>query len=152
MQKLSRRIKGEFQLTTDQFQAYKEAVVSAFGNRVHYAMLRKMYHGDGSGREGYSPAALKGVRTKSIIGNPDRKKICTSYVERQNLTIRTQCKRFTRLTNAFSKKLENLTAALSIHFWHYNFARLHRSLKATPAMAAGIADRPQSWRGILSMT
>ncbi|MFH1374319.1 MAG: IS1 family transposase [bacterium] len=149
MQNLRRRVSNTPQITTDQFAAYQEAVLSAFGVGVHYAMLRKVYHGDGSGREGYSPAALKGVRIKIRIGRPSRDKISTSFVERQNLTMRMQMRRFARLTNAFSKTLENLEAALALHFYHYNFIRVHRSLGMTPAMAAKITDTKWSWKDVL---
>ena len=151
MQQLKRRVNGNFQLTTDAFKGYLEAVSAAFGRNIHYAMLQKVYHGDGNGRrEGYSPSQLKKVNIGVISGKPEKKKICTSYVERQNLTIRTQLRRFTRLTNAFSKKLDSLKAALALHFWHYNFMRYHKSLRMTPAMAAGIATTFGDWSEILN--
>lgn len=149
VRQLRKRVTNHFQLTTDQFNAYKDIVRSVCGNTVHYAQLRKIHSGDGSGREGYSPAALRKTKRETILGEPDQSKVCTSFVERQNLTIRTQCKRFTRLTDAFSKTLKGLQAALSVHFWHYNFIRVHGSLKATPAMAAGIASQSLTWKEVL---
>ncbi|HWR83307.1 MAG TPA: IS1 family transposase [Candidatus Deferrimicrobium sp.] len=149
MQELRRRVINTFQLTTDMFTGYRHTVPANFGMNIHYAQLKKLYHGDGTGREGYSPAALKGVRVSTMIGLPDRKKICTSYVERQNLTIRMQLRRFARLTNAASKKLENLQAALAIHFWYYNFMRVHQSLGMTPAMKAGITTQRWTWDYVL---
>ena len=149
MKQLKGRVNSPFQLTTDRFQGYIDAVTWNFGTILNYAMLRKCYYGDGSGREGYSPAKLRLAEKSTITGNPDPKKICTSIIERQNLTIRTQLRRFTRLTNAFSKTLESLQAAISLHFWHYNFMRLHGSLKATPAMAAGITNSVATWDEVL---
>lgn len=149
MLELRERVINTFQLTTDQFGGYRNTVPAVFGRGVHYAQLRKVYHGDGSGREGYNPAALKGVRINTVIGKPDQSKISTSFVERQNLTIRTQLKRFARLTNAASKKAECLKAALSVHFWHYNYMRVHSSLNMTPAMAAGIAENKFDWSYVL---
>lgn len=150
MQQLRRRIVNTFQLTTDKFTGYREAVPAAFGNGIHYAMLQKQYHGDGSGREGYSPSALKGVIISTIIGKPERKRICTSYVERNNLTMRMHLRRFARLTNAFSKKVENLKAALALHFYYYNFVKVHQTLRMTPAMKAGLTSRVWSWAEIIS--
>ncbi|MEE9441646.1 MAG: IS1 family transposase [candidate division Zixibacteria bacterium] len=146
---LSKRINGRFQLTTDMYRPYIDAVIWTFGRSVNYAMLRKLYHGDGSGREGYSPSRLRGTDTSIIVGDPKPEKICTSYIERQNLTIRTQLRRFTRLTNAFSKTVENLKAAIALHFWHYNFMRIHSTLKMTPAMAAGIKNNIAIWDEVL---
>jgi hypothetical protein len=149
MRLLREKVVNTFQLTTDKFQAYNFTVRAAFGLNIHYAQLQKLYHGDGSGREGYNPASLKGVRINRVIGLPDRKKISTSFVERQNLTIRMQLRRFARLTNAASKKVENLKAALAIHFWHYNFMRVHQSLGMTPAMKAGLTEHQWTWEYVL---
>lgn len=151
MNELQKRITNRFQLSTDKFNGYIDAVETAFGCDVDYAQLQKIYHGNGDGRrEGYSPSHLLMVEISKIMGNPEPDKICTSYIERQNLTIRTQLRRFTRLTNAFSKKLENLKAALAIHFWHYNFMRYHRTLKMTPAMAAGVSKTFMKWDYVLA--
>jgi IS1 family transposase len=139
---LKDRLSGRIQLTTDGLNVYLTAVSLSFGHEIDYAQLEKIYGSDGE-RAGsrYSPAVCKGTRTRVFKGMPDPKKINTSYVERQNLTMRMGMRRFTRLTNAFSKKVENLAHAVSLHFMHYNFARPHQSLGGqTPAMAAGIAD------------
>ncbi len=150
MRQLKRRVKPNFQLTTDGFNGYTGAVLWTFGTMIHYAQLSKRYHSDGNiKREGYSPSRLKDIDISIICGNPDPDKICTSYIERQNLTMRTYMKRLNRLTIAFSKKLANLKAALALHFWHYNFIRLHRTLKTTPAIAAGITTRFGNWQEIL---
>jgi hypothetical protein len=129
------------QLTTDGHKSYLEAVEDAFGIDVDYAQLVKIY-GENTKEEQrrYSPAVCLGTERKVIQGKPDQDHISTSYVERHNLTIRMSTRRFTRLTNAFSKKLENHCHALAVFFMFYNFARVHQSLRVTPAMEAGIAD------------
>ena len=138
MQELETRLANRVQLTTDGFRPYGPAVEDAFGERIDYAMLVKMYENDS--RAAYSAGELVDARPIPVSGNPKPYLISTSHIERQNLTIRMQLRRFTRLTNAFSKKLVNLKAALAIHFAHYNFCRIHQSLRATPAMAAGITE------------
>lgn len=125
---------------SDGYPAYVDAVEWAFGANVDYAQLIKMYAGNEAGRERYSPSKCVGAVPTVITGNPDRKQICTSHVERQNLTMRTFLRRLTRLTMGFSKKLENLKHAIALHFAYYNFCRIHRSLRVTPAMEAGITD------------
>ncbi len=138
---LSARLKYRVQLTTDGHKAYLGAVEQAFGNDIDYAMLVKIY---GQGPEGvarYSPPECIGARKEEVTGQPDRKHVSTSYVERENLTIRMSNRRFTRLTKAFSKKCENHGHMLAISFQHYNFARIHQTLRMTQAMAAGIASR-----------
>ncbi len=142
---LADRLAHRVQLTTDGHKVYLEAVEEgAFGAEVDYAMLVKMYEGD-SGKQApaevrYSPAHCKGAQKQRIIGNPDAAHISTSFAERQNLTMRMSMRRFTRLTNAFSKKVGNHKAAVAFYFMWYNFARINQSLRVTPAMEAGVAD------------
>lgn len=140
IQDLQERLANRIQLTTDGFRPYKDAVDDAFGIEVDYAMLVKMYSDSGHADTRYSPGEIVDVRAIPITGNPKVRFISTSHIERQNLTIRMQLRRFTRLTNAFSKKLENLKAALSLHFAWYNFCRVHSTLRVTPAMAAGVSN------------
>jgi IS1 family transposase len=138
---LAGRLSNRVQLTTDGHSAYLAAVDEAFGSDVDYAMLVKLYGADLEAETRYSPAACIGAKAEAIIGRPERKHVSTSYVERQNLTMRMHMRRFTRLTNAFSKKLDNHIAAISLHFMYYNFVRIHQTLRITPAMAAGVTDR-----------
>jgi len=145
---VARRVKGRIQLTTDGADFYREAAWAAFTGFVDYAQLVKRYASEQSGGHRYSPPVCVGADPRIIQGEPDSSHISTSHVERQNLTIRMSMRRFTRLTNAFSKKVLNLQAAVAIHYWHYNFARPHGTLTArangkptTPAMAAGISRR-----------
>jgi IS1 family transposase len=141
MHDLADRITTRIQLTTDGFKVYLEAVESAFYGGLDYAMLTKVYGVDPLADERrYSPAKVLSTTTEVIRGNPNPKHISTSYVERQNLTMRMSMRRFTRLTNAFSKKLENHSAAIALHYMHYNFGRIHKTLRITPAMAAGVSD------------
>jgi IS1 family transposase len=152
MQDLAMRLANRVQLTTDGYRPYLDAVDNAFGINVDYSMLVKMYGNDReSGEARYSPADCIGCRRVEITGNPDPKKVSTSYVERNNLTLRMQMRRFTRLTNAHSKKIENLGHALALHFVHYNFCRIHQTLRVTPAMEAGIADHVWSIEEIVSL-
>lgn len=150
MKDLQWRIKNRFQLTTDGFPAYTTAVEKAFGANVDFSQLVKVYGGDEATRERYSPGNFVTAYPTPIMGSPDPERISTSYIERQNLTMRMQMRRLTRLTNGFSKKLENLKAAVALHVYHYNFIRLHKTLKTTPAMAAGIANSIETWEGLLS--
>lgn len=147
---LADRLTNRVQLTTDGFKAYLEAVESAFGCEIDYAMLVKLY-GSTQEETRYSPAVCLGSRREAITGNPDRKHISTSFVERQNLTMRMQMRRFTRLTNGFSKKIENHIAAIALHYVHYNFVRIHQTLRVTPAMEAGIMASPMSIRDIVEL-
>lgn len=152
---LASRLANKVQLTTDGHKVYLEAVEGAFGNDIDYAMLVKMYEGD-SGKSvpseaRYSPAHCTGARTQKITGNPDAAHISTSYAERANLTMRMHMRRFTRLTNAFSKKVDNHKAAVALHFMHYNFARIHKTLRVTPAMEAGVADHVWSLEEIAGL-
>ena len=138
-----------FQLTTDGLPWYAQAVEHAFGIDVDYAIQRKVYSGEPTAR--YSPPRFVGATTEVVKGNPDPRHISTSFVERQNLTMRMQMRRFTRLTNGFSKKQENHAHAVAIHFLHYNFARIHKTLRITPAMASGLADHVWSIEEIVGL-
>jgi IS1 family transposase len=141
MDDLRSRLANRVQLTTDGHKAYLEAVEEAFGADVDYAQLVKMYGASPESAAGrYSPAECTGIKKIRREGNPDIDDVSTSYVERQNLTMRMSMRRFTRLTNAFSKKLENHIHALALYFVFYNFTRIHKTLKMSPAMAAGITD------------
>jgi IS1 family transposase len=138
---LAERLAGRVQLTSDGHKAYVEAVEGAFGADIDYAQLIKLYGNENAiGEVRYSPPVCTGARKKRIAGSPDKTLISTSHVERQNLTLRMSNRRFTRLTNAFSKKLENHKHAAAIHFMYYNFCRVHQTLRVTPAMEAGLAD------------
>lgn len=137
---LASRLTHRVQLTTDGHKPYLEAVEEAFGGEIDYAMLIKLYGPvPGNAAETrYSPGECTGTEKRVIVGHPDEAHISTSYAERQNLTMRMRMRRFTRLTNAFSKKIENHEAAVALHFMHYNFVRRHQTLRITPAMAAGV--------------
>ena len=141
---LEKRLTQRVQLTSDGHRAYLEAVSGVFGDGVDYARLVKLYGKSGNDQQAdtrYSPSACIGARKDVVIGNPDPAAVSTSYVERQNLTMRMSMRRFTRLTNAFSKKLDNHSHAIAMHFMYYNFCRVHASLPGTPAMAAGVTDK-----------
>jgi IS1 family transposase len=138
---LKARLANRVQLTTDGHTAYLSAIEDAFGCEIDYAMLQKIYGAASEESETrYSPAQCMGVRRAIISGAPNHNHISTSYIESQNLTMRMSMRRFTRLTNAFSKKLENHEHSVALHFMHYNFCRIHKSLRVTPAMEAGITD------------
>lgn len=153
---LRSRLASRVQLTTDGYRAYLEAVEGAFGADVDYAMLNKIYgHETREDQPRYSPAECIGADKKVVAGDPDKSRVSTSYVERQNLTMRMSMRRFTRLTNGFSKKVENHMHAISLHFMNYNFARPHKTLSkpypTTPAMAAGVADHVWSAEEIVAL-
>ena len=141
MNDLAGRLANRVQLTTDGHRVYLNAVEAAFGADIDYAMLVKMYGNDPRPEEArYSPAQCIGAMASTITGKPNPRYISTSFVERQNLTMRMGMRRFTRLTNGFSKKVENLEHAVALHLMHYNFCRVHQTLRVTPAMEAGVAD------------
>jgi IS1 family transposase len=142
MDDLASRLANRVQLTSDGHRAYLEAVEGAFGCDVDYAMLVKMYGAAPESFKGrYSPADCTGAKKTRVEGNPDLAHVSTSYVERSNLTMRMHMRRFTRLTNAFSKKIENHAHAVALHMMYYNFVRIHKTLRVTPAMEAGVSDR-----------
>ena len=149
MMELATRIMTRFQLSTDSFPGYPQAVDRVFGSEIDYGQVHKQYGEETRGEKRYSPAQIVSVTKRVLLGEPIRKNISTSYVERQNLTMRMQMRRFTRLTNAFSKKLEYLEAAIALHFFHYNFMRIHQTLRITPAMEAGIAKSFWTWEEFL---
>ena len=141
MDDVAKRLAHRVQITTDGHHAYVEAVEGAFGGDVDFAQLIKIYGSTPDSKKGrYSPAVCTGAKKRAVEGNPAYEDINTSFVERQNLTMRMSMRRFTRLTNAFSKKIDNHIHMLSLYFVHYNFCRIHKSLKVTPAMAAGVSD------------
>lgn len=146
---LASRLSGRVELASDMLPTYVDAVRRNFGPNVDYGRIVKRYEADPAGPGRYSPARVSSVGREAIIGYPVQ--ICTSHVERQNLGMRMSIRRFTRLTNAFSKKVENLKAAVSLHFAHYNFVRVHGSLRVTPAMEAGLTHRAWTVRDLLEL-
>lgn len=151
---LASRLANRVQLTTDGHHPYIEAVEDAFGGDIDYAMLVKHYSNPGEVTQAmkrYSPSQFVSADKRRISGDPDIKQVSTSHVERQNLTMRMGMRRFTRLTNGFSKKIENLEHAVALHFMHYNFARIHKTLRVTPAMEAGISDHVWSLEEIAKL-
>ncbi len=144
MRDLQGRLANRVQLTTDGHKVYLNAVEDTFGSEVDYAMLVKLYGAEPAGEGRYSPAKCTGVNHRTVTGHPESSKISTSFVERQNLTMRMSMRRFTRLTNAFSKKIDNHMCAIALYFMYYNFARPHKTLAnpypRTPAMAAGVSN------------
>jgi hypothetical protein len=134
-------LNNRVQLASDGHKAYLEAVDYAFsGMNIDYAMLVKLYGAERAGEARYSPAECIGCKAKPVIGNPDPEHISTSFAERQNLSVRMGIRRYTRLTNAFSRKLENRAAAVALYYFAYSFVRIHRTLRVTPAMADGVTD------------
>lgn len=151
---LAGRLTNRVQLSTDGNRLYLSAVLSAFREDIDYAVLMKKYGGtvtESGPDTKYSPLKCVGCEKKPKIGNPDPRHISTSFVERQNLTMRMQMRRFTRLTNAFSKKIEHHIASLAIHYMHYNYVRIHQTLRVTPAMAAGVTERLWAIEDILTL-
>jgi len=149
---LASRIRNRIQLTTDGHKAYLSAVENAFGSDIDYAMLEKIYATPPQeGQQRYSPAECCGTRKIKVKGDPDITHVSTSFVERQNLTMRMSMRRMTRLTNAFSKKIENQAHAVALHFMHYNFARIHQTLRVTPAMEAKVTDHVWSLEEIAGL-
>lgn len=148
---LAERLTERVQLTTDGLSVYLKAVERAFGHEIDYAQLVKIYGNDPEGEKRYSPAVCIGCEKHAQIGNPDPAHISTSYVERANLSMRMGMRRFTRLTNAFSKKIENHAAAVALYFQFYNFARVHKTLRCSPAMAAGVDNRLWEIKDIVDM-
>jgi IS1 family transposase len=146
------RIRNRVQITTDGHRAYMEAVESAFGADIDYAQLQKIYGAPAENHTRYSPATCIGCDMKVVSGNPDPKHVSTSFVERQNLSMRMSIRRFTRLTNAFSKKVENHAAAVALWFMYYNFCRVHQTLRVTPAMEAGISNHVWSVEELVGLT
>lgn len=138
---LASRLRNRVQITTDGHKPYLEAIEGVFGGDVDCAMLVKHYGAAPEGQRRYSPAVCTGAVKRRVEGNPDARHVNTSFVERQNLTMRMSIRRFTRLTNAFSKKLENHALSVALHYMNYNFCRIHKTLRVTPAMAAGVTDR-----------
>ena len=151
MQDVAGRLKHRVQLTTDGHKPYLAAVEDAFGADIDYAVLQKIYRQDANPEKRYSPAVCLGCKVETVTGQPDPKHISTSYVERQNLTMRMSIRRFTRLTNAFSKKIENHAAGVALYFMYYNFGRVHQTLRVTPAMEAGVSDHVWSIEEIVGL-
>lgn len=148
---MASRLADRVQLTSDGLTMYMTAIVKAFGEDVDYAKLVKYYGNEPEGQKRYSPAVCTGCEKIGVIGDPDPKHISTSYIERQNLTMRMGMRRFTRSTNAFSKKIENHAAAISLHMMYHNFGRVHQTLKTAPAVAAGVADHVWSVEEIVGL-
>lgn len=142
--------RGKFQITTDGFGPYKSAITTTLSDRCDFAQLIKVYRAPQDGEKKYSPAEVAAVEVVPVMGEPDPDRICTSIVERSNLSLRMGTRRFTRLTNAFSKKFDNHWAATILWYCWYNFGRVHKSLRVTPAMAAGISDHVWSVRELLA--
>jgi len=151
MKDISERLANRVQLTTDGLKAYLVAVDEAFGADIDYAQLIKLYGQESAGAGRYSPPKCNGTRRRMINGKPDKRHVSTSYVERQNLTMRMSMRRFTRLTNAFSKKVKNLEHAVALHFMNYNFCRIHQTLRVSPAMEAKVTYRLWSIEDIVKL-
>jgi len=150
-EKVNEATQGQFQITTDGFKPYVDAVHTSLGTRVDYSQLIKLYGSGNEDEHRYSPPRVIDAIAKPMWGNPDPERICTSHVERQNLSIRMEMRRMTRLTNAFSKKWYNLKCAFALWFAYYNFCRIHQTLRVTPVMEAGLADHVWSIEGLVAL-
>lgn len=148
---LASRLANRVQITSDGHKPYLEAVDKAFGGEVDFAQLIKVYGETVEGQKRYSPAECIGAKKSKVVGNPDLCCVSTSFVERQNLTMRMSIRRFTRLTNAFSKKIENHAHSVALHYMHYNFVHIHKTLRVSPAMAAGVTDHLWSISDIVDL-
>jgi IS1 family transposase len=148
---LAGRLENRIQLTSDGYKLYLNAVEAAFGADVDYAMLVKLYGDNVEGHRRYSQPSCIGAMKLEVVGSPEVEHVSTSFAERQNLTMRMSMRRFTRLTNAFSKKVANHAHAVALHFMHYNFSRIHKTLKVSPAMAAGVSETLWSLQDIITM-
>jgi len=148
---LERRLANRVQLTTDGHKVYLNAVIDAFADEIDYAQLVKYFGNSPESQKRYSPAVCAGIKKIIRLGDPEEAHISTSYVERQNLTMRMSMRRFTRLTNGFSKKVENHEAAVALHYMYYNFVRVHQTLRVTPAMAAGISNHVWSFQEVAAL-
>jgi IS1 family transposase len=151
IQDLESRLANRVQLTTDGLKVYLNAVIDAFADDIDYAVLHKIYGAEPANEARYGPARCIGCEREAVLGSPDPKHVSTSYIERQNLTMRMSMRRFTRLTNAFSKKIENHSAAVALYMMYYNFGRKHQTLGTTPAVKAGIADHIWSVEEIVGL-
>jgi IS1 family transposase len=148
---IERRVKGRVQITTDALRIYLLVVEDVFGGKADYAQLHKVYKAARDGAARYSPAKCIGCDMKEVSGRPDPKHVSTSFVERQNWTVRTAMRRYTRLSNGFSRKMENHAAATALNYFSYNFIKIHRTLRTSPAMAAGVTDRLWSVRDLVML-
>ena len=147
----TKSVKGRVQITTDQLRTYLNVVEDAFGGQADFAQLRKIYRASGEPDTRYSPAKCIGCEMKEVSGRPDPKHVSTSFVERQNWTVRGTMRRYTRLSNGFSRKLENHAAATALNYFAYNFIKIHRTLRTSPAMAAGVTDRLWSVEDLVAL-
>ena len=151
MKDLAYRVPNRFQLSTDAFKPYLDAVDGVWGTDIDYGTIHKNYAEDILAQRRYSPPQVVSVSMQIVTGYPNRNRISTSHIERQNLTMRMNMRRLTRLTNAFSKKLSNLQAAIALHFYHYNFCRIHQTLRVTPVMESGLTKRIWGWEELLGI-
>jgi IS1 family transposase len=148
---IERRVKGRVQITTDALRIYLLVVEDVFGGKADYAQLHKVYKAPRDGAARYSPAKCIGCDMKEVSGRPDPKHVSTSFVERQNWSVRTSMRRYTRLSNGFSRKMENHAAATALNYFSYNFIKIHRTLRTSPAMAAGVTDRLWSVEDLVAL-